>query len=86
MPQENAVPTVNLSSEKATDAYAGRSSEPGVTFALGVAESRLGNGPRALHLETSTRDPFRAANQRLHPTRAAEACGPVATEQRGPGG
>src|SRR4051794_21769767 len=35
---------------RATEPYAGKSAEPGVAFALGVAESRLGNGPRALEL------------------------------------
>src|SRR6185436_7269511 len=35
-----------------TSAYAGKSAEPGVAFALGVAESRLGNGPRAVELLT----------------------------------
>jgi branched-chain amino acid transport system substrate-binding protein len=37
---------------RATEPYAARSAEPGVAFALGVAESRLGNGPRAVELLT----------------------------------
>src|SRR5688572_717582 len=36
--------------KNATAPYAGRSIEPGLAFALGVAESRLGNGRRALEL------------------------------------
>jgi ABC-type branched-subunit amino acid transport system substrate-binding protein len=53
----------------ATAGYVARAAEPGVAFALGVAESRLGNGRRALELLA----PFAASGAPLFDDRDDEA-------------